>query len=148
MSRIRSHCFLCLNVCMTLTSWLHRCTWHPLLYQRDGFNGEAGLIGLLQVINFSPLFYKLPSGYMGWVCSLYMSPEEDKVREFHWRTDALFWSAHTDCCVQESRVKVINKIEENSLIASQLFHYWKPLKAIKMAFYHKRAFQSPVLNQL
>ena len=33
---------------------------------------------LFQVINFSLLFYKLHSGYMGRVCSLYMSPEEDK----------------------------------------------------------------------
>lgn len=52
--------------------------------KETSFNSEARLIvlnsgtGLLQVINFSLLFYKLHSGYMGWVSSLYMSPEEDK----------------------------------------------------------------------
>lgn len=85
MSGIRSHSFFCLHVCVTLTSWHCRWTWHPLLFQGDVMDGEAELIvlslcvGLFQAINFSLLFYKLHSGYTGRVRSLYMSPEEHKV---------------------------------------------------------------------
>lgn len=68
MSRIRSHSFLCLHVCMTLTSRLCRWTWHLLLYEGEVLDRETELIvlsicvKLFQVINFSLLFYKLHSG--------------------------------------------------------------------------------------
>lgn len=68
MSRIRSHSFLCLHVCMSLTSRLCRWTWQPLLYEGEVLDGETELIVLsvfvkrFQVIYFSLLFYKLHSG--------------------------------------------------------------------------------------
>lgn len=141
MSRIRSHSFHCLHVCMSLTSWLHRWTWHPLLYQGGIFNREAGLIvlslgvGLFQVINFSLLFYKLHSGYIGW-CAVYICHLRRIKLEFHWRTDAPLWSTHGGCCIQGNMVTVAKKVVENGLTASKTFHYVKSNRAIKMFFHH------------
>lgn len=114
MSRIRSHSFLCLHVCMTLTSWLHRWTWHPLLYQGDVFNGEAGLIvlrlgvGLFQVINFNLLFLQTSQLLYGLGCAVYICHLRRIKLDFHCRTVTLLWCAHTGCCLQENMATVTN----------------------------------------